>query len=255
MTTAKGRFARIPGLALQGMPLLAAAAVAVLVAIVLADSVFAGLMLGAVFTAVVVVPVYFAALLNISAITGRLLAPPGIPLTVLIAVSLGILAIALSAPWDALLGLAVGFLLWALAGTIWLVKLGLVLVREGASSVRGRWRRWLFPFVLGVLGFALAVSGASFTLRFELSRPALDGAANQARAGDLSPSRQVQLGLFSGELETRDPGNVAFFVGLSWTDAYYFVQLPDGTRPVSDEDSTWSHIGGHWWLNDVVTSR
>jgi hypothetical protein len=235
--------------------LVAAAAVAVLMATLLFGSAFAGLIAGAIFTLVVAMPLYAVARLSVSSAPDRHVAPPGIPLTVLIVVSLGILAIALSAPWDALEGFAVGFSLWALAGTIWLVKLGIAAVRDGVSSVRARWRRWLFPFVLGVFGFTLAVSGAPFMVRFELSRTALDDAASRARAGNLSPRSDAHLGLFSGHLSAIDPDGVSFYLGDTGSDAYYFVQLPEGTQPASTWRSTWTHLGGRWWLNVEVTSR
>lgn len=100
-----------------------------------------------------------------------------------------------------------------------------------------------------------AMSGVSFQVRFDLSRPALDDAANQASAGNLSPSNTLQLGLFYGELSTCDAGRACFYLGHTGSDAYYFVQLPEGVRSANDLDSTWSHMDGRWWLNVVTTSR
>jgi hypothetical protein len=185
----------------------------------------------------------------------RRVAPPGLALVALIVVSLGAIALATSTPWDTLALLPAGLSLWAGAGTVWLIKLGLAAFRDGLPAIRARWRRWLAPLAVGVLGFVVAVSGISFQARFELSRSALDEAASRADAGRLTPWNPMQLGLFSGELSACDTGGACFYMGDSGYDAYYFIQLPDGVQPANDDFSTWSHLGGRWWLEVVVTSR
>ncbi len=237
------------------VPLLLATAVAVGGAGLMSGSLAAGVLPGAIFSAFVGVPVYGLVDFMADRSPGGQGPPPGPVLVAFIAAAAAMLVLSASAPWDGLLWFVFGFLLWATAGTVWLVRLGTSVVRGGPRSLRPHLLRWLVPPVIGIGGLVLAVSGAPFLIRFELSKPALDEAARQSVAGRLEPGAPVSLGLFQGMVEANTDGSVGFYLGSTGNDAISLEQLADGARPANDEFTVWQHMDGRWWLLTVVTSR
>ncbi len=241
------------GLLRAAMPVAATSVAAVSTATLLFGSFLLGLFLGAIFAVVVIVPAWAASKLGLVTSSAGRVAPPGIPLLALILVSECLLAIASSAPWTWFPAGLSALLLWSLAGTIWLVKLGLAALLDGAAVIRARWRRWLVPLLVGLLGFSLAVSSIPLHVRFALSRDAVDAAADQARDGTLAGS-DVRLGLYDGRLWSADGGTVSFYLGSGAGGAFLgeeiwgIADLGQDADPAFDACTQWQHLDGPWWL-------
>jgi hypothetical protein len=222
-------------------------------AVLVADYVFgpvAGFFLGVFFIAAVIVPVWAISQVVVSADDARPLAPPSWPLWVVIALAMTCIALVHSAPWseDWLLALALGFFGWAVAGTIWLVKLGVNVTSGAAETVRRDWPKWLLPLVVGVAGLVFAVSPAPFMVRFELSKPTLERAAAQVRSGAIQAGASVDLGLCDGWVGSYEGGYVSFGLG----DGVGIAEFSAGATPIGDTHERWSHIDGDWWMWKLV---
>jgi hypothetical protein len=138
---------------------------------------------------------------------------------------------------------------------------GMVALAASALSVAGRWvrsrkvaaaavawRAFVFPAALAVLA-ASTWFGATFWMRFLLSRPALDrfvrNGAPAVAAGRFVPGEHI--GLFRLQEAEVLPGGI---VRLITTDCMFdhcgVVYSPQGPPPRVGED-TYSPLGGGWW--------
>ena len=181
--------------------------------------------------------------------------PPGLPLIAFVLVALALLSVGALDRWGSsstslLLG---GFLIWCVAGLLWIGKLLFACTTDGLAGVSARWRRWLLPPLVGVLGLAFAVS-VPFQIRVELSRPAMDDTARRIESRELRPGDTANLGLFGNRsAQISDEGFVEFDFGesedlvtKSWLS---LVWIPPGTAdPVDGGCVYWTHFDGRWWM-------
>jgi hypothetical protein len=142
-------------------------------------------------------------------------------------------------------------LLWLLVGSVWLVRFGIAVSRDPATTLRagGRW--------LGVpLAFAVAIalmwSRVAFDARRELSRPALD-----TIAADFSGGRATQrdwVGLYP-VIDYQITGNgFRFAVAEGIFDRHGYAYSTTGQPILTDANfspvwtgARFQSIGGGWW--------
>ena len=158
--------------------------------------------------------------------------------------------------------MAVGLMLLAFDGAMNLMGMLIVLafgilfalgwfVLFVATAVRAKlrldmrcWLRWLGIPAIAALCFCLIVASVPLRLRFELSRPAFDGAAARVMAGETVVAGQI--GLF--HIDYVDPlSNGVWFEDDSagFIDPCGLAYAPDG-RP--DVRFLEVDLGGGWWF-------
>jgi hypothetical protein len=107
---------------------------------------------------------------------------------------------------------------------------------------------WLALPVI-VLAAAIAVAlDAPMRARFELSRPAMDSAAQDVLSGRRDPQTIDRIGLWEVERSERARGTFRFLVKESGLfDPVGFAYSPRGRPPNFSEDSYW-HVSGPWYV-------
>jgi hypothetical protein len=159
------------------------------------------------------------------------------------AVSLGVCGSSLPG-WN--LGLVLdAFMAGSAIAVIWGVCFVAAAVNTPVRMSRRALARWLGIPALGFVGLALMLSGIPMTVRFELSRAALDQAAARAAVGHtVDPG---WIGLIPVDWVSQEGGEAYFFVaGSGWFGPCALVHEQGSSKP------TWPQIqdfGGGWWLS------
>jgi hypothetical protein len=239
-------------------PIVAPALIAAAGATWLFGRLSSGLVAAAAFMLVIVLPIYSIAWGSLTfGSTGRV-APPGLPMLLATATALVPMMLASSAPWgqDSAMWSFAGVAGWSIVGTCWLVKAGLAWAHDGWAAVRARKVRWGFALVLGVAGFAAAMSPLPLLARFEFNRSAIEDAAGRVRSGQLHAGDRVALGTWSARVEDPvDSAEASFYLGTYDIEFVGIAEFPAGIEPANDEYFTWRHIDGRWWLWRNLLSR
>ena len=239
-------------------PLAAPGLVAAAGATFLSGHASVGLVAGAAFMLVVALPLYVFAANGLSLAHSGEVAPPGLPMLVAVLASLGPLVIASASPWgyDSILWLLGGAAAWSIVGTCWLVKIGFAAAHDGRDRVLARWPRWTLAFALGIAGFAAALSPLPLRVGFELSRGALESAADRVHTGQLHAGDRVGLGLWNARIE--DPvgsSDASFYLGSATNEFIGIAEFPAGVTPADADYVTWQQVDGRWWLWREIMSR
>jgi hypothetical protein len=217
-----------------------------------------GLVSAAAFTLVVVLPLYTFAWIGLTMGGTGSVSPPGLPMLLAILAALVPVGIGSSAPWggDSTLWFYGGLGAWSVVGTCWLVKIALAWAHDGRRAVRAHRLRWGFALLVGIAGLAAMVSPLPLRANFELSRGALESAADRVGSGELHAGDRVTLGLWSARVE--DPINTSdasFYLGSNLSEFVGIAEFPAGVSPANDEYFSWERIDGRWWLWREVMSR
>jgi hypothetical protein len=239
-------------------PMIAPALIAAVGATYLLGHVSVGLVAGAAFTLVVVLPLYAFAWIGLSIGETGSVAPPGLLMFPAIPLALAPVAIGSASPWgdDSVLWFYGGLGVWSIVGTCWLVKIGFAAAHDGPDAIRARWPRWTLALVLGIAGFAAAVSPLPLRASFELSRAALESAAERVHSGQLQAGARVTLGLWRVMVEDPvDSSDASFYLGSNLSEFIGIAEFPVGISPANDDYFTWQRIDGRWWLWREVMSR
>lgn len=135
---------------------------------------------------------------------------------------------------------------WVLLAFLWIGRFGYVLLRRRPTT--GQIAAWLALPVI-VLAAAIAVAlDAPMRARFELSRPAMDSAAQDVLSGRRDPQTIDRIGLWEVERAERARGTFRFLVKESGLfDPVGFAYSPRGRPPNFSEDSYW-HVSGPWYV-------
>jgi hypothetical protein len=181
--------------------------------------------------------------------------PPGLPLMALVLVSLAVNAAA-NFVWSTDLLLA-GFVLSFTAALVWIVKIVFAALADGVLAIRSKWQRWLLPPLVGYLGLGVILAGAPFSVRVELSGPALDSTGQTIESGQIRPGQTASLGLFGeGSASLIYEDYVGFDLGqggfdLSTKAWFSLVWIPSGTDVALLPEGSclhWTHMRSGWWL-------
>jgi hypothetical protein len=159
------------------------------------------------------------------------------------ALSLGVSGSSLPG-WN--LGLVLdAFMAGSAIAVIWGVCFVAAAVNTPVRMSRRALARWLGIPALGFVGLALMLSGIPMTVRFELSRAALDQAAARAAAGQTVDPGWV--GLIPVDSVSQEGGEAYFFVaGTGLFGPCALVHEQGSSKP------TWPQIqdfGRGWWLS------
>jgi hypothetical protein len=239
-------------------PMIAPALIAAAGATHLFGHVSVGLVAAAAFTLVIVLPLYAFAWIGLSLGEVGSVSPPAFPMLLATLAALVPIASASASPWgnDSVLWFYGGLAAWSIVGTCWLVKIGFAAAHDGADRVRARWPRWTLALVLGIVGFAAAVSPLPLRAGFELSRGGLESAAERVHSGELRAGTRLTLGPWSVMVE--DPvesSDASFYLGSNLNEFIGIAEFPVGVSPANDDYFTWAKIDGRWWLWREVMSR
>jgi hypothetical protein len=161
-----------------------------------------------------------------------------------VAVFAGLVILAAFASHDFVVLLTVwafGLPLWLGLPVGWTMLFAIDLVRSRLRLSPMNWARWMALPAMGILCVALALTGAPFLMRFDLSRTALDEAAARSRAGERIDPGWIGLFQFDAVWEQ---GNDIYFGGYATTffDPCYLVHSPEG-----EPSGVVSDLGGGWW--------
>ena len=172
---------------------------------------------------------------------GAIILWPAIYLVTVCCLAVGLYATSLPG-WD--LGLAtLAFVACTTIAGFWAVAFATVADR--GRMPRLTLFRWIGIPVLGCMSLSLAFLNLPGTMRFELSRPAMERAAATARMSKIEPG---WIGLMPvGEVRHDTDGTTIFLVGNTsgWSPCG-FAYNPDRT-PSDEADGLGGRIDDHWW--------
>lgn len=138
------------------------------------------------------------------------------------------------------------FFVWILLAIVWIGRFGFVLARRQPTT--REIAAWLALPVLVVATAAAVLADAPFKARYELSRPAMDRAAQSVLAGHRDPAAIEQIGLWEVDRAEKVPGGFRFLVKeTGFLDPVGFAYSPHGAPPYIGEDSYW-HLEGAWYV-------
>jgi hypothetical protein len=136
----------------------------------------------------------------------------------------------------------------ALLVVAWGIRLGIALVARVWKRRVIAWKRFLVQPTLAVVLFTALYTSAPMTVRFDLSRGAMDDTALAVLAGERDPRSIHRIGLYSVVRAERVQGTFRFLVEhTGFLDPGGFVYSPEGPPPVVGED-TYEHYRGPWYL-------
>jgi hypothetical protein len=155
------------------------------------------------------------------------------------------------------------FLGSVIVGTLWLGRAAHLMytTRKHRQPIRAHMARLLSIPAIALTTFCLVVTGAPELARFQVSRPALERAAERVIRGDPEASKQGgRIGLYTVINVMTIPGGMQMELkGMSgWDSMCGFAYSPPG-RPTGltapDENQGWGkgysyhdHLGGPWYV-------
>ncbi|MGA2855035.1 MAG: hypothetical protein ABSE90_13015 [Verrucomicrobiota bacterium] len=144
-----------------------------------------------------------------------------------------------------------GSIFWMI---VWLIRLIMWFFRRRKETTRllhQPFLYWSFEPAVLILSVVLVFSGAFSSVRFWMSKSALQAYAENVRSGHISPSGRNEKGRHVGfytvtETELVTNRVVRLITSADYLDDAGFVYAPSNAPPVLGEDY-YTHIAGAWW--------